>query len=120
MATGRLKVWNERVGAWDYVAPGEIGATGPTGPEGPIGSTGATGPMPSYSEISTAEIDSGSSSTGRLISGRRIGHLRASSMGTVVHGTNASAARPNNFTSVTWIGTVQPINAIANDIWYNG
>ena len=56
MATGRLKVWNARVGAWDYVAPGEIGATGPTGPEGPIG---ATGPQGSYSEISTAEITAG-------------------------------------------------------------
>lgn len=117
MATGRLKVWNERVGAWDYVAPGELGATGPTGPEGPIG---PTGPQGSYTEISTAEINAGTSSTARLMSGRRVGYMQASTMGTVLHGTDPAVTRPTNYGSVTWIGTVQPDNAVAGDIWYEG
>lgn len=46
MAVGRLKVWNHVTGAWEYVAPGLMGATGPTGGQGatgPQGTQGATG-----------------------------------------------------------------------------
>lgn len=42
------------------------------------------------------------------------------SMGVAVHGTNASYARPTGYAAITWIGSVQPTNATANDIWYNG
>ena len=42
------------------------------------------------------------------------------SMGVAVHGTNASYTRPTGYAAITWIGSVQPTNATANDIWYNG
>jgi hypothetical protein len=38
-------------------------------------------------------------------------------MGTVAHGSNASMARPSGFPSVTWVGSVQPENAIDGDVW---
>ena len=40
-------------------------------------------------------------------------------MGAVIHGTNASAARPAGYVVVSWVGTVEPLNAINGDIWYN-
>lgn len=45
--------------------------------------------------------------------------LSTNGMGVVVHGANASTARPVGFAQVTWIGTVEPTNAVTNDIWYN-
>lgn len=38
-------------------------------------------------------------------------------MGVVVHGAVASVSRPTGYAAVTWIGSVQPTNAITNDIW---
>ncbi len=38
-------------------------------------------------------------------------------MGTVVHGATAATARPTGFGCITWIGSVQPTNALTNDIW---
>lgn len=46
--------------------------------------------------------------------------IAANGMGVCVHGTTAGTARPTGFASITWIGTVAPTNATANDIWYNG
>ncbi len=46
-----------------------------------------------------------------------INTIRSGAMGTVVHGGTASASRPTGFTIVTWIGTVEPLNATTNDIW---
>jgi hypothetical protein len=40
-----------------------------------------------------------------------------SAMGVVVHGSNPSAARPAGYAVVTWVGSVEPANAISNDIW---
>jgi hypothetical protein len=40
-------------------------------------------------------------------------------MGVVVHGAVAGTARPTGYTSVTWIGSVDPTNAINGDIWYS-
>ena len=51
MEPGRLKIYNEASGQWEYVAPGLIGPSGPTGPQGTAGTngtngvTGATGPQ---------------------------------------------------------------------------
>ena len=39
-------------------------------------------------------------------------------MGVVAHGSNASTARPTGFAQVTWVGSVSPTNAAANDVWY--
>jgi hypothetical protein len=38
-------------------------------------------------------------------------------LGVVVHGSTAGTARPSGFASTTWIGTVEPTNAIDDDIW---
>jgi hypothetical protein len=38
-------------------------------------------------------------------------------MGVVTHGSSASVARPSGFPSVTWVGSVQPENAIDGDVW---
>ena len=39
--------------------------------------------------------------------------------GTVVHEADANVARPSGFASITWIGSVEPINSTDNDIWIN-
>jgi len=39
------------------------------------------------------------------------------SKGHIVHGSNANLARPTGYASVEWIGTVAPVNAVANDTW---
>ena len=38
-------------------------------------------------------------------------------MGEVVHGATAGTARPFGFSVVMWIGSVEPDNAINNDVW---
>lgn len=35
--------------------------------------------------------------------------------GFIFHGADANAPRPDNFVSVEWIGSVQPLNAIEGD-----
>lgn len=72
-----------------------IGPTGATGPQGLSGAVGATGP-------------SGAS-----------GQAPANAMGSMYHGATAGTARPSGFNIVTWIGSVEPTNAINNDIWIN-
>lgn len=37
--------------------------------------------------------------------------------GVIVHGAVAGTARPAGYTSVEWIGTVEPTNAVDNDTW---
>jgi hypothetical protein len=43
----------------------------------------------------------------------------AAAMGVVVHGATAGTTRPAGYVSVTWIGSVEPTNAVNNDIWVN-
>ncbi len=43
--------------------------------------------------------------------------VSAHGMGVAIHGSNTATARPTGFAVVTWIGSVSPTNAIANDIW---
>ena len=57
MPPGRLKIYNETSGEWEYVAPGIQGATGPQGATGVQGSTG-----PAYT-ISVSSTTSASSLT---------------------------------------------------------
>jgi hypothetical protein len=40
-----------------------------------------------------------------------------SSIGFVNHGATAATARPSGYTSVIWLGTVEPDNWIAGDFW---
>jgi hypothetical protein len=37
----------------------------------------------------------------------------------VVHGATGSTARPAGITMVIWVGTVEPANAVENDLWIN-
>jgi len=43
--------------------------------------------------------------------------IAANGMGVVAHGAVAGTARPTGFAGITWIGSVSPTNAVANDIW---
>lgn len=45
---------------------------------------------------------------------------KSSAMVVVNHGTNASTARPTGVGAVYWVGTVQPTNAAAYDMWWEG
>ena len=47
-----------------------------------------------------------------------VDNVKAASMGYVNHGSNASAPRPTGFAAVTWVGSVTPTNAAAQDIVY--
>ena len=38
-------------------------------------------------------------------------------MGKIVHGATAGTTRPAGFGVVTWIGSVEPSNAVNNDLW---
>lgn len=38
-------------------------------------------------------------------------------LGMVIHGSTASTARPTGFNVVVWIGSVEPTNAVNNDLW---
>ena len=41
-----------------------------------------------------------------------------SQMGVAIHDANANHPRPTGYTSVFWIGSVEPVNAITNDLWH--
>lgn len=41
------------------------------------------------------------------------------SKGYVNHGATAGTARPLGYTSVEWVGSVEPTNAINGDTWIN-
>ncbi len=39
--------------------------------------------------------------------------------GVVIHNDNPDIARPTGYKNITWIGEVEPNNAIDNDVWFN-
>ena len=43
--------------------------------------------------------------------------LAAYAKGVVAHGTNASVERPGGYSSIEWIGSVEPINMANGDTW---
>lgn len=45
--------------------------------------------------------------------------LLTSGFGVVVHGAVATEPRPTDYRAVIWIGSVEPENATADDIWYD-
>lgn len=46
--------------------------------------------------------------------------IDTSAQGCIVHGVTASTVRPAIFDVVIWVGTVEPTNALDNDIWLDG
>lgn len=45
------------------------------------------------------------------------GSIDTNTLGVVNHGSTASTARPAGYTVVQWVGTVDPVNKVAGDIW---
>jgi hypothetical protein len=45
--------------------------------------------------------------------------IAANALGHVAHGAVASTARPSGFAAVVWVGTVEPDNWVAGDLWEN-
>jgi hypothetical protein len=115
---------------------GPIGLTGPQGATGATGATGAQGPRgvqgvqgvkgdkgdmgdkavvfqdnpPADTEVIWVDTDEESSTDIDTL-------LLNYGMGVIIHGSDASRQRPVQFACVTWIGSVQPTNALTNDVW---
>ena len=46
--------------------------------------------------------------------------IDTSAQGCIVHGADANIVRPALFDVVIWVGTIEPVNAVDNDIWLDG
>lgn len=44
--------------------------------------------------------------------------IAANGAGWVYHGSLAGTSRPSGFAAIIWVGSVEPTNAINNDVWY--
>lgn len=82
----------------------------------PTGNVGIGTVMPNEKLVVAGNIASTGTVNGRNIAADAT-KIENHGMGVVAHGTNAGAARPSGFASVTWIGSSQPTNAVANDVW---
>ena len=49
----------------------------------------------------------------------KVDAILSTTKGSVVHGDNANADRPDGYVSVEWIGSVEPLKAANNDTWVN-
>ncbi len=67
----------------------------------------------SLAEIKGPKGDSGKGQT--IISAGAYGGLQY----TIAYGADATATRPANTMPIVWVGSVEPINAIDNDLWVN-
>lgn len=121
-----LYMWTS-LGGWVKAAdlrgtPGTDGADGQGLPAG-----GLTGQVPV--KASNADYDIawgtplkiGTGDTDAMAGNKAASDLggvaKASGITTVRHGTNAATARPAGADVVWWIGTVEPTNAVAHDVW---
>lgn len=43
--------------------------------------------------------------------------ISASGLGYVNHGATAGTTRPTGYAAICWLGSVEPTNAVNNDIW---
>lgn len=106
-----------RSGVYDFYGPKEGGQwssyfnmVGPTGAQGPIGPSGATGAQGPQGISGAVGATGPQGPTGVIPSG---------SMGAIYHGATAGTSRITGFDIITWIGSVEPSNAVNNDIWIN-
>lgn len=81
--------------------------TGPTGPEGPQGETAVYFGDDAPAETDVIWVDTNDDPVVVVPNG----------MGVIIHGAVAGTARGTDFTYYTWIGSVEPTNALTNDIW---
>jgi len=47
----------------------------------------------------------------------KVSYTKTNVKGHIAHGATASTARPTGFTSVEWVGSVEPTNAVNGDTW---
>ena len=79
--------------------------------DAPVGET----PVSTLARFAGRLIDR---ATGKAYSADELTQLiGSSSMGYMFHDADADAARPTDYASVRWVGSVPPNNAITNDIW---
>jgi len=65
------------------------------------------------------ELDLAFQEIGAQVKSLRAASSTSGTLTTFEHGSNASAIRPTTQGSLIWIGTVQPLNWLASDIWAN-
>ncbi len=103
---------------------GDKGEAGPQGPQGSQGKPGPKGPKGETGDHGKSSFDlwkeqgNKGSVTDYLNSLRVVNGSRGGGTPiTVVHGTNAGYKRPGISIPVMWIGSVEPTNALDNDLW---
>lgn len=118
-----LYLWRSGPG-WTLAADLQ-GTPGPDGQGLPTG--GTTGQVPAKSSDTDYDVEwvdplkVGTGDTDAMAGNKTAADLggvaKASGITTVRHGTTAATARPAGADVVWWIGTVEPTNAVAHDVW---
>ena len=72
-------------------------------------------------ETTTVKVTNGTLGVNKVLTSDASGNAAWADVakGYVNHGATASTARPAGYTSVEWIGSVEPTNAINGDTWIN-
>ena len=52
-----------------------------------------------------------------VVNNAKVSYVKTNVKGHIEHGGTAGTGRPSGFTSVEWIGTVEPTNAVNGDTW---
>jgi len=54
-----------------------------------------------------------------VINNAKVSYTKTNVKGHIEHGSTAATSRPSGFTSVEWVGSVEPTNALNGDTWIN-
>lgn len=65
--------------------------------------------------VAVRDDEDGQVSTQVIIPGG--GEAQENDKGSMVHGADANAERPEGYASVEWVGSVEPLNATDGDTW---